>query len=56
MLYDSLKQSVSDYKEIKKKQEKPGDSLLFRWKLATIGLSIVLIALIGVLSQQYKTY
>lgn len=53
-LYESVKKSVIEFTQIKKKNEKLEDKLIFRWKLITLGLSIFLIVLIGVFSQLLK--
>lgn len=50
-LYQSVKNSVIEYAQIKKRNERKQDKLLFKWKLITLLLAIVLIVLIGVFSQ-----
>ena len=54
MLYNSMKQSILEYKEKVKICEKQEDKSIFRWKLITLGLSIFLIVLIGLVSQLYQ--
>lgn len=54
-LYNSVKQSVMEYAEIKKRNERTEERLLFRWKLITILLAIVFIILVGVFSQYLKS-
>ena len=53
-LYNSVKQSVAEYSEIKKKNERVEEKLLFRWKLITIVLAILFIVLVGLFSQFLK--
>lgn len=53
-LYASVKQSVVEYADIKKRNERVEDKLLFRWKLITILLAIIFIVMIGVFSQYLK--
>jgi hypothetical protein len=54
-LYNSVKQSVVEYAEIKKRNERSEERLLFRWKLVTILLAIIFIILVGVFSQYLKS-
>ena len=53
-LYASVKQSVVEYADIKKRNERVEDKLLFRWKLITILLAIIFIVMIGIFSQYLK--
>ena len=54
-LYESVKQSVVEYEQLKKMNETSEDKQLFRWKLVTILLAIVFIVLVGVFSQLLKS-
>jgi len=54
-LYESVKNSVIEYAQIKKRNERKEDKLLFKWKLITLVLAILLIVLIGVFSQLLQT-
>jgi polyferredoxin len=53
-LYESVKKSVIEFAELRKKNEKMEDKLVFKWKLITLGLSILFIILIGGFSQILK--
>lgn len=53
-LYESVKKSVIEFAELRKKNEKVEDKLIFRWKLITLGLSILFIVLVGGFSQILK--
>jgi len=53
-LYASVKQSVVEYAELKKKNERVEERLLFKWKLVTILLTILFIVLVGLFSQYLK--
>ena len=53
-LYESVKKSVIEFAELRRKNEKKEDRMIFRWKLVTLGLSIVFIILVGVFSQILK--
>ena len=53
-LYESVKQSVVEYEQIRKMNETSEDKQLFRWKLLTILLAIVFIVLVGIFSQLLK--
>lgn len=55
-LYASVKQSVAEFAEIKRKNEGDEERLLFRWKLLTIVLAIVFVIMIGLFSQFLKQY
>lgn len=53
-LYESVKKSVIEFAELRKKNEKVEDKMIFRWKLITLGLSILFIVLVGGFSQILK--
>lgn len=54
MLYESLKHSISEYNKKHKKDESLEEKAIFKWKIATLGLCILAIVMIGILSQLYK--
>lgn len=54
-LYESVKGSVIEFANLRKKNQKLEDKLIFRWKLITLGLSIVFIILVGAFSQILKS-
>lgn len=53
-LYESVKKSVIEFAELRKNNEKVEDKMIFRWKLITLGLSILFIVLVGGFSQILK--
>lgn len=53
-LYESVKKSVIEFAQLRKKNEKVEDKMIFRWKLITLGLSILFIVLVGGFSQILK--
>ena len=53
-MYESVKESVREYKNRKIEKETKEDKLVFRWKFVVIGLGVVLIILIGGLSEILK--
>lgn len=54
-IYDSVKQSIAEYGNLVKKNEKVEDRLIFRWKLITLALSIIFIVCLGIFSQLLRT-
>lgn len=55
MIYESVQESVAAYNKRKKEEETEEDRQVFRWKFVVIGLGIVVIILIGALSEFYKS-
>ena len=53
-MYESVKESVAAYNNRKKAGETEEDRQVFRWKFVVIGLGVLLIVLIGGLSEILK--
>lgn len=54
MLFESVHESVVAYNKKAQQQETEEDRQVFKWKFIVIGLGVVLIVLIGVMSEIYK--
>lgn len=55
MIYESVQESVAAYNKRKKEEETQEDRQVFKWKFVVIGLGIIVIILIGALSEFYKS-
>lgn len=53
-MYESVKDSVAAFKNRQKAAETQEDKMVFRWKFVVIGLGVLLIVLIGGLSEILK--
>lgn len=51
MLYKSLQHTILEYEKRKKETQSLGDRKVFKWKVFALSLCILVIILIGVLSQ-----